>query len=44
MDHLADFAEVAGVELIRIDNDTRLREFKDALKWNAAYYHLKAGV
>jgi L-arabinose isomerase len=38
IDHLADFAEVAGVELIRIDNDTRLFEFRRMLRWEEAAY------
>jgi len=42
--HLEDFADMAGIEFLPIDKNTRLREFKDTLKWNAAYYHLKAGV
>jgi L-arabinose isomerase len=38
-DHLEAFAEMAGVELLVIDNDTRLRDFKNELRWNEAYYH-----
>ena len=32
-EHLEDFAEIAGVELIVIDEDTRLREFRRQLLW-----------
>jgi L-arabinose isomerase len=39
-EHLEDFAEIAGIELLLIDKDTRLREFKKELRWNEAYYHL----
>ena len=38
MEHLADFAEIAGVELIRIDADTRLNEFRRQLIWEEAAY------
>jgi L-arabinose isomerase len=38
IDHLADFAEIAGVELIRIDSETRLFEFRRLLRWEEAAY------
>jgi L-arabinose isomerase len=38
VDHLADFAEIAGIELIRIDNETRLFEFCRLLRWEEAAY------
>jgi L-arabinose isomerase len=41
---LRDFAEMAGVELLVIDADTRISEFKNELRWNQVYYHLAAGV
>jgi len=37
-EHLADFAEIAGVELIVIDGDTRLREFRHQLRWEEQSY------
>lgn len=37
---IEDFADMAGIELVVIDGDTKLREFKDSLKWNEVYYHL----
>ncbi len=37
-EHLADFAEIAGVELIRIDGDTRLHEFRRQLIWEETAY------
>ena len=37
-EHLEDFAEMAGIELLLIDGDTRLREFKNELRWNEAAY------
>jgi L-arabinose isomerase len=39
-DQLAAFAEMAGIELVVIDNDTTLRQFKNELRWNEAYYRL----
>ena len=43
-DHLRDFAEIAGIEFLLIDEDTRVDEFKDKLRWNDLYYHLANGV
>ncbi len=40
-DHLYDFAEIAGIEYLQIDAETRLRAFKDQLRWNEMYYLLK---
>jgi L-arabinose isomerase len=37
---LEAFAEMAGVELVVIDNNTTLRQFKNELHWNEAYYRL----
>jgi L-arabinose isomerase len=42
MDHLADFAQIAGVEFLSIDNRTRLEDFSKELRWNDVYYLLKA--
>ena len=39
-----DFAEMAGLECVVIDEDTKLREFKKELRWNEAYYHLAKGI
>jgi len=43
-DHLEDFAEMAGVEFLLIDEDTKLAEFKKELRWNEMYYHLAKGL
>lgn len=43
-EHLEDFAEIAGVELVVIDQDTRLREFKSELRLNDLYYTLAQGL
>ncbi len=41
-EHLADFAGMAGIEFLRIDNSTRLEEFRRELRWNDVYYFLNA--
>jgi L-arabinose isomerase len=43
-DMIIDFAEMAGVETMIIDNDTTIRGFKTELRHNAAYYMLKRGL
>ncbi len=40
LDVIEAFADIAEVELLRIDAETRLREFQRELRWNAAYYRL----
>lgn len=37
---MEDFSDIAGVELLVIDEATRIRDFKDRLNANEAYYHL----
>lgn len=37
---MEDFADIAGVELLVIDNDTKVRTFKDTMHANEAYYHI----
>ncbi|WP_455168648.1 L-arabinose isomerase [Aegicerativicinus sediminis] len=37
---LEDFAEMAGIELLVIDKDCKLRQFKDTLHSNEVYYNL----
>jgi L-arabinose isomerase len=41
---LRDFAEIAGLELLVIDEDTRMGAFKNEIRWNQVYYHLACGV
>ena len=41
---IADFAEIAGIELVVIDERTRVSDFKKELRWNQAYYHLAGGM
>jgi L-arabinose isomerase len=40
-DHLRDFADMAGIEFLLIDENTRLEDFKKELRWNDLYYHMK---
>ncbi|MGF1657523.1 MAG: L-arabinose isomerase [Verrucomicrobiales bacterium] len=42
-EHLEDFATMAGVEFLVIDQATRLPEFLKELRLNEVYYHLNAG-
>jgi L-arabinose isomerase len=43
-EHLRDFAEIAGIELVLIGDGTRLTELEKELRWNEAYYHLAPGA
>jgi L-arabinose isomerase len=43
-EHLEDFAEMAGLEFLLIDENTTLSEFKKELRWNEIYYHLAQGL
>ncbi|GAA4663573.1 L-arabinose isomerase [Frondihabitans cladoniiphilus] len=39
-----DFALMAGTELLVIDENTRLRDFRREVQWNAAYHRLARGL
>ena len=43
-EHLRDFAEMAGIEFLLIDEHTRVDEFKDKLRWNDLFYLLNNGL
>jgi L-arabinose isomerase len=43
-EHLRDFAEMAGIEFLLIDENTRVEEFKEKIRWNDLYYHLNQGL
>jgi L-arabinose isomerase len=43
-EHLQDFAEMAGIEFMLIDENTHVQEFKEKLRWNDLYYHLSKGL
>jgi len=38
MAHIEDFAEMASIELLKIDEDTTLHGFKNELRWNEIFY------
>ena len=40
----ADFAEIAGIELVTIDAATTIGGVKKELRWNQAYHHLARGL
>ncbi|WP_158995859.1 L-arabinose isomerase [Mucilaginibacter sp. L196] len=37
-EHLQDFADIAGIEFVRIGKDTKLDQFRNELRWNDAAY------
>ena len=39
-EHLQDFAEMAGIECVRIDRETRLNQFRNELRWSEVYYQV----
>jgi len=43
-EHMEDFAEIAGLELVVIDGETELPAFKQQLRYNEIYYHLAPGL
>jgi L-arabinose isomerase len=43
-EHMEDFAEMAGIELVVIDEHTRLREFRNELRQNDLTYALAQGL
>jgi L-arabinose isomerase len=42
-EHLASFADMAGIEFLLIDNSTTIAHFQSELRWNDAYHHLADG-
>ena len=43
-EHIQDFADIAGLEYLPIDENTNLADFRDKLRWNDLYYHLSKGL
>ncbi len=41
MQHMEDFAEIAGIELVRIDAETRLHQLRQELVWTDAAFKLR---
>lgn len=39
-----DYAEIAGIEMLRIDKDTTISTFRDHLRWNEVYYMLNKSL
>jgi L-arabinose isomerase len=39
-----DFARIAGIELLTIDDMTTVRGFENEVRWNQAYYRLAQGL
>jgi L-arabinose isomerase len=37
-EHLQDFADIAGIECVLIDKDTKLSQLKNELRWSEMYY------
>lgn len=44
LDMIESFAEFANVELLVIDNNTTVRDFKNTLKHNSLYFRLNSGI
>jgi L-arabinose isomerase len=42
-EHLEDWAEMAGIEVVVIDEGTTIRDLQHELRWNEAYHHLAKG-
>jgi len=43
-EQLRDFAEIAGIELVLIDAETRVEALRQTLRNNEVYYHLAPGL
>jgi L-arabinose isomerase len=43
-EHLEDFAEMAGIELVTIGDATSVADIKKELRWNQAYHQLARGL
>ncbi len=39
-EHMEDFADMAGIEFLKIGNGSNLSQFKNELRWNEVYYQL----
>ena len=39
-EYMEDLADIAGIELLVIDKDTKVRDFQDKMHANEVYYHL----
>jgi L-arabinose isomerase len=41
-EHLEDFAEIAGIELLRIGKETTIENFRKELRWNETSYWMSS--
>lgn len=41
-EYIEDFSEIAGIEFVLINDETKIYQFKQELRWNEMYYHLKS--
>ncbi len=41
---LEDFARIAGIELVAINEETKLGQFRKELQWSGAYYRFAEGI
>ena len=44
IEEITDLADMLGTELLVIDEGTRLRDFRNEIRWNQAYYRLALGL
>jgi L-arabinose isomerase len=44
VEHIEDYAEIANIELLIIDNDTTIRSFKQDIRNNEVYYFLNKAL
>ncbi len=44
VEHLEDFADMAGIEFLVINDATDLRRLKNELRWNDMYYRMARGI
>jgi L-arabinose isomerase len=44
LEPLRDLAQIAGIELLVINEHTTIPQFANELRWNQAYYHLARGL
>ena len=43
-EHMQDFAEMAGMEFVLINDQTTIPDLKKELRWNDLYYMMAAGL
>ena len=43
-EHMQDFADIADIEVVTIDEDTEINDFKKEMRWNELYYYLNKGI